>query len=401
MTLDPAGTLLTEPTRAVPIDHFSAVHLAAATARTLARRCGLPGALPDRAAVVASELASNIAKHASGGSLYLQPLGAGEGIEILAADRGPGMGELERCLADGYTTTNSLGAGLGAVSRIATSFTIRTRQGHGTLVCARLLAGLSGSGGSAGSGGFGESGVSGGPGVSGGSGGSASAADRPVGSLRLAAQGEEHCGDASAIATTEHGLTALAVDGLGHGAQAQEAAQLALRCFHRAPDAELPALLTATNRALRHSRGAAVGVLRLRGGEVLYCGVGNVRAVLLSADEVGHHLTGQPGVVGWNMPTPQVRRLAAPPGATAVLHTDGIDARWSRAPDPFLLRLPPPLLATALVHGYRRSRDDATVLVVRQPLGQPLGKQALGKQAVGKQSLSKQPFVEQPVQRPR
>ncbi|MFH8796588.1 SpoIIE family protein phosphatase [Streptomyces sp. NPDC017941] len=339
MTHDPSGAPLAEPTRAVPIDHFSAVHLAAATARTLARRCGLPGAMPDRAAVVASELASNIAKHASGGSLYLQPLTPGEGIEILAADRGPGMGELERCLADGYTTTNSLGAGLGAVSRIATSFTIRTRQHHGTLVCARLL--------------------------------SDPAAARPVGSLRLPAEGEEHCGDASATAMGENGLTAFVVDGLGHGAQAQEAAQLALRCFHRTPDAELPALLGATNRALRHSRGAAVGVLRLHDGDVLYCGVGNVRAVLLSADEVGPQLSGQPGVVGWNMPTPQVRRIAAPPGATAVLHTDGVDARWARAPDPFVLRLPPPLLATALVHGHRRSRDDATVLVVKQPLQRP------------------------------
>lgn len=342
MTPDPAGTLLTEPTRAVPIDHFSAVHLAAATARTLAARCGLPGAMPDRAAVVASELASNIAKHASGGSVYAQPLIAGEGIEILAADRGPGMAELERCLADGYTTTNSLGAGLGAVSRIATSFTIRTRQDHGTLVCARLLAEPSAGG-----------------------------ADRPIGSLRLPAQSEQHCGDALAVATTDRGLTAMAVDGLGHGTQAQEAAQLALRCFRRAPDAELPALLAATNRALRHSRGAAVGVLRLHDGDIHYCGVGNVRAVLLSADEIGHRLTGQPGVVGWNMPTPQVRRLTAPPGTTVVLHTDGVDTRWSRAPDHFLLRLPPPLLAAALVHGHRRSRDDATVLAVKPPSQRP------------------------------
>ncbi|WP_225987425.1 ATP-binding protein [Streptomyces spectabilis] len=334
----PARPVVAEPTRAVPIDHFSAVHLAAATARTLARRCGLPGALPDRAAVVASELASNIAKHATGGSVYLQALTHGEGLEITAVDRGPGMRELERCLTDGYTTTGTLGAGLGAISRIATTLAIRTRAGTGTLVCARLAP----------------------PGRT-------ADAERPLGSLCLPAEGERHCGDAVSFALTDRGLTALAVDGLGHGTEAEEAARAAVRCFHRGPDADLPDLLTAANRALRHSRGAAIGVLRLRDTAVDYCGVGNVRAVLLSPDDVGRRLSGQPGVVGWNMPPPQVRRLSAPAGTTAVLHTDGVDQRWSRDPEPFLLRLPPPLLVAALVHGFRRSRDDATAVAVKTP----------------------------------
>ncbi|QCX80675.1 Serine/threonine-protein kinase RsbT [Streptomyces sp. YIM 121038] len=352
-----ARPVLAEPTRAVPIDHFSAVHLAAATARTLARRCGLPGALPDRAAVVASELASNIAKHASGGSVYLQRLAHGEGLEIIVADRGPGMRELERCLTDGYTTTNTLGAGLGAIRRIATTLTIRTRAGTGTLVCARLAH----------------------PGRT-------TDAERPVGSLCLPAEGERHCGDAAAVAFTDRGPTALAVDGLGHGAEAEEAARAAVRCFHRLPDADLPDLFAAAHRALRHSRGAAIGVLRLRDDTVDYCGVGNVRVALLSPDDVVRRLSGQPGVVGWNMPPPQVRRLSVPAGTTAVLHTDGVDQRWARDPEPFLLRLPPPLLATALVHGFRHSRDDATAVAVKTPQPQP--------------SQPKTPRIETP-QRPR
>ncbi|WP_282791926.1 SpoIIE family protein phosphatase [Streptomyces sp. CC224B] len=335
----PPGGALPEPTRAVPIDHFSAVHLAAATARAVAERCGLPGALPDQAAVVASELASNIAKHATGGSLYLQPLTYGEGMEVIAVDRGPGMRELERCLTDGYTTTNTLGAGLGAIGRIATTLTIRTRSGTGTLVCARLAPR-----------------------------GRTADAERPLASLCLPADGEEHCGDAVAVALTDRGPTALVVDGLGHGSEAAEAARAAVRCFRRAPDADLPDLFTAANRALRHSRGAALAVLRLADTTASYCGVGNVRAVLLSPDDVTHQLTGQPGVVGWNMPPPQVRRLSTPAGTTAVLHTDGLDHRWSRAPEPFLLRLPPPLLAAALVHGFRSSRDDTTAVAVKTPL---------------------------------
>ncbi|WP_461028501.1 ATP-binding protein, partial [Streptomyces sparsus] len=197
-------TLSAAPTLQVRIDHVSAVPLAAAAARGLAQRCGLSGAMPHKAAVLASELATNVDKHATDGTLYLQALPLGGGLEITAVDRGPGMAELERCLTDGYTTTATLGSGLGAVRRIATDFTIRTEVGTGTLACARL-----------------------------------SLPDRPeaarqkVGSVCLPADREDDCGDACAVADTGTSTTALVVDGLGHGRQAAEAGQCAVRAFQR------------------------------------------------------------------------------------------------------------------------------------------------------------------------
>ncbi|WP_349345176.1 ATP-binding protein [Streptomyces rapamycinicus] len=132
----------TAPTVQVRVDHRSAVHLAAEAAREVARACGLPGALPDQAAVIASELATNLDKHANDGTLYVQPLPLGHGVEILAADRGPGMHDPERCLTDGYTTSGTLGVGLGAVKRMATHFQMRSADGThaGTWACARLTA---------------------------------------------------------------------------------------------------------------------------------------------------------------------------------------------------------------------------------------------------------------------
>ncbi|MFD7663775.1 SpoIIE family protein phosphatase [Streptomyces sp. NPDC059788] len=329
MTLPPAA----HPTAYVPVDHYSAVHLAAQTARSVAQRRGLQGALPDQAAVIASELGSNLAKHAVDGALYVQELPLGNGVEIIAADRGPGMREFRRCLADGYTTTETLGAGIGGVNRIATSFTVRTHEPGGTVACARLTPPED-----------------------------ADAGRRAIGSVCLPAEREEVSGDACAVAETGQGLTAIVVDGLGHGPPAAEAAQLALRTFARAPDQPLPALLTGLHRALRHSRGAAVGLLRLHAGRAQYCGIGNVRCVTLTQQDVRHRLTGQPGVVGLEMPHPVVRDLPWEPHFTALLHSDGIDHRWAHSPDPFLVRLPAPLLAAALMHGHRRSRDDATVL---------------------------------------
>ncbi|GAA1910118.1 SpoIIE family protein phosphatase [Streptomyces sodiiphilus] len=320
------------PTRSFRIDHDSAVHLAAAGARTLAQRCGLRGAMPERAAVVASELGSNLAKHAAGGILYLQPAPLGGGIEIAAADRGPGMAELERCLRDGYSTTGTLGSGLGAVRRIATDFTIRTERGTGTLACARLLA----------------------PGHP--------AARLDVGTVCLAADGETQCGDTCAVADTGASRTAVVIDALGHGAHAEEVARSGLTAFRRDPSMPLPELLSALHKALRRSRGAAVLLMRVHEGSAEFCGAGNVRCQIVSPDRVTHGPSGPPGIVGWKMPLPKVHRVPLTPGSVAVVHTDGIDPRWPGARRPFLHRLPPPLLALALAHGHRLSRDDATVL---------------------------------------
>lgn len=326
------------PTRQVRIDHYSAVHVAAETARAVATECALPGALPDQAAVVASELAGNIDKHARDGVLYIQPLPLGGGVEVLAADRGPGMAEVARCLTDGYTTTGTLGAGLGAVGRIATELAISSRADTGTVVCARLALPRQ-----------------------------REAARQPVGLVCLPAANQEECGDAALVHDVDAVRTALVVDGLGHGQEAAEAAQTALRSFRSAAEGALPEVMTALHRALRHTRGAAVALLRLRAGEAEYCGIGNVRMVALSPDGAHHRLTGQPGVVGWRMPAPRTHRVPLTEATTTALHTDGIDLRWAHTPPDHLLRLPAPLLAATVAHGYHLTRDDATVLVARAP----------------------------------
>jgi anti-sigma regulatory factor (Ser/Thr protein kinase) len=320
----------------IRVDHYSAVQLAASAARRTAVEQGLSGALPDRAAVLASELASNAARHAVSGSLYVQPLALRKGVEVLAVDRGPGMADPERCMTDGFSTGSSLGSGLGAVRRIADEFTLRSGNGTGTLVCARL----------------GEPGDA------------PAAGDPVVGAVRVPADGESSCGDSWGVAVTDGAHTALVVDGLGHGTAAAEAADLAVRTFHRDPARPLPELLRSMNRALRRSRGAAVALLRRAEDTMELSSVGNVRIVLLGHDGVRYRFGGQPGVVGWNMPEPRVQRMPAGPDVVPLLHSDGVDDRWTHSPSPFLTALPAPLLAAGLVHEHRRSRDDATVLTL-------------------------------------
>lgn len=317
----------------VPIDHVSAVHVAARTARTSALAVGLPPPMPDQAAVVASELASNINKHAWDGVVYVCPLLLGAGITITAVDRGPGMTDVDRCLTDGHTTTGTLGVGLGAVRRMTSDLAISSTP-EGTLVAARL---------------------------------------RPPGENRapeldhlvLPADGEDTCGDTVAAARTGDEMTLLVVDGLGHGAAATEAARFAERAFRREPAAPLPEVMIGIHRGIRHTRGAAVALLRVGAGLVSFCGIGNISTAVLTGTRT-HHLLSTPGVVGLRTERPAQQDVTAPPGSVVVAHSDGLDNRWLFGPP---RQLPARLLAPEIVRNHRRRHDDASVVIARVPEG--------------------------------
>lgn len=317
----------------VRMDHHSAVHLAATYARELGARYGLGGSLPDRASAVASELASNLDKHADDGAVYLQPLPLTRGLEICAVDRGPGMADVRRCLTDGYTTSGTLGTGLGAVRRIATDFRIRSQVPEGTVAVARIAP-------------------DGAPPLPG------------VGMVCLPAGGEDAYGDGCAVHEDGARHTAVVIDGLGHGEAAARASDRGLRTFHDHWDKPLPEIVGLMHQALRHTRGAAVGLLRVGPGEAEYCAVGNIRLCVLSVQEQHRRLDGRPGIVGWNLPTPHTRTVPLDRGQCAVLYSDGIEGRWARTPAPYLLRLPAELLPAALAQRHRRERDDATAVAL-------------------------------------
>ena len=66
-------------------------------------------------ALVASEVCTNLTKHAKQGEFFLRTVTQGQarGIEILALDRGPGMANVSRALQDSHSTAGSSGTGLG------------------------------------------------------------------------------------------------------------------------------------------------------------------------------------------------------------------------------------------------------------------------------------------------
>lgn len=83
-----------------------------------------------------SELARNVLVHAGKGIACIEEVQNGDrlGIRITFEDNGPGIPDLQRVLAGGYSTARSMGLGLSGSKRLVDEFTIDTTPGKGTTV---------------------------------------------------------------------------------------------------------------------------------------------------------------------------------------------------------------------------------------------------------------------------
>lgn len=304
----------------------------------------------ERVGVVAEEMAANLLRHAGTGDVILRMVGeASSGcVEILAVDKGPGIGDIRRAMRDpASASANAPANGLPGVRQAADLFDIYSPPGRGTAVVAHIGAFVCQGATCA----CGES-------ISRGT----------MGVVCVPVQGEEECGDRWAIEAIGGQQIVLLVDGLGHGPEAATAARAALAVFRDTPEDDPLLALRAMHVALHSTRGAAVSmtVLDTATRTAHFCGVGNVegRVVTLTANR---HMLPQNGIVGHNMPQLQSVQIPWPADGRLVMHSDGIASRWRLDHYPGLLARHPALLAGVLFRDCARARDDATVLVLRDP----------------------------------
>jgi serine/threonine-protein kinase RsbT len=87
----------------------------------------------------ASELSRNVWVHAHRGVSRIRVLRNGNkvGLELEFVDQGPGIADLDRALAGGFSTARSLGLGLSGTRRLVDDFKIDTAPGRGTKVVIR------------------------------------------------------------------------------------------------------------------------------------------------------------------------------------------------------------------------------------------------------------------------
>jgi len=306
----------------------------------MASQLGLNEKKSGDTAVVITEAARNAVVYGGGGQLLLSGIKSKNAtrMEIVALDRGPGIADLSRALQDGYSTGGTPGTGLGAIKRMAEVFDVFSNS-KGTAIFARIEQ--------------------------------PAEANPHKSSVELAGllspvAGEMACGDNLAWDINGDRCIVLAVDGLGHGLQAAEAADEAVRIF-RAHSSESPAnLITRLHDALKKTRGAAAAIAEVRplAGTVVYAGVGNISGTILS-HTLGRSLVSHNGTLGHVMSRVQEFKVDWPKDGILVMHSDGLQSRWDLSRYSGLLNRHPALIGGVLLRDFRRERDDASVLVLK------------------------------------
>jgi anti-sigma regulatory factor (Ser/Thr protein kinase) len=343
----------------VPVHDSTRVRDARVAAQGAAALAGLDEPRTAAAALVATELATNLLKHAGGGQLLVEAVAPPAGhpgalvVQIAALDHGPGLADGPAALMDGFSTAGSLGAGLGTCRRLADDFGLYGTPGRGTVALARI-------GREATSGSTGPRGAPGTPG----------AAVARAGGINVPYAGAEYSGDAWTWVRADDRLTLMLADGLGHGPEASRASTAAVDELRRVAHLPPAEVLRRLDGALRATRGAAVAVAQLdvRAGRLRFAGVGNIGARLRTRDG-WRPLLSHPGIVGTYRPA-TVPQTEVPWGADRllVLHSDGLPSRWVPPSDPGLLTADPAVTAAVTVRdassAARPVRDDTAVAVL-------------------------------------
>ncbi|MCC9166380.1 stage II sporulation protein E [Pontibacter harenae] len=301
--------------------------------------------------IVATEMISNLTKHtAKGGELLVRPLGKPTiGIELICLDNGPGMEDLPRMMEDGVSTAGTAGEGLGAIKRQSDVFDIFSQPEIGTIILSRIYK----------------------------------THKAPTlantnhmfenGCIIVPKPGEAFCGDGFAIIEKGYDLYLLAMDGLGHGVHAHEAAQQAVDVFCNNTESDPANMLRTIHNSIRRSRGA-VGFMAFINGKaqrIGYCGIGNIAGKLYtieggSASSSYKNIISYNGILGHNIPTSlNNQQLDWGRNKLLVMHSDGLKSRWDLSKYPGLHRHHASIIAAVLYKDNTRQTDDTLVMVCK------------------------------------
>jgi anti-sigma regulatory factor (Ser/Thr protein kinase)/serine/threonine protein phosphatase PrpC len=296
----------------------------------------------DEIGLVISELAGNLIRHASGGTILVSPAVAGErsGIEIQSLDNGPGIPDVEQAIADGYSTAGGLGLGLGTVNRIMDEFEIHSGHNGGAhIVCRRWRR--------------------------------TPAASLPYAGVAFGAATRSYRrlpenGDTFVFKQWDRNALAGVIDGLGHGPFAQRASQAARQYIEQHFDQPLDHIFRGTGRACRATRGVVMALARfdLAKEQLTVASVGNIEVRLVSSPQ-RFNLVVRRGIVGLNAPNPVPAEHPWTAETLLIMHSDGIGTHWDWNDFRELKSAPPAVIANRLLAKLGKTDDDATVIVAR------------------------------------
>ena len=309
----------------------------------LANEEGLDAACAANAGLIATEMATNLLKHAREGEIQiarLSPQGF-PGLDLLSIDRGPGILDLQKCFADGFSTAGTPGTGLGAVARNSGVFDAYSEHGKGTVIMSRIV-------------------------------GRGKRADNLedgliIGSAGRPVSGEEVSGDSWAVRESPQASFFIVADGLGHGVHAAQASQEAISAFRTSFETTPAAILQRVHRALRGTRGAAVAIAKVDRKErrIYYAGIGNISGLILGSAKA-QQMISHNGTAGHEALRFQEFVYPFPESAILIMHSDGLTTSWNLDAYPGIRRHHPAIIAATLYRDATRKRDDVCVVAAKE-----------------------------------
>lgn len=322
-------------TTALAIEDESQVGHARRVSQAMATQLGFSEVDAGRVAIVATELATNLLKHAQHGALHLRaiPAPTGSGIELIAVDRGPGF-DAARCIADGFSTGGTPGTGLGALTRQSQVFDIYS-DSRGSVVLAQLFPR------------------------------NVSACPLRFGVSQHSLKDDPACGDVWHLAVNGSQICALVIDGIGHGEDAERAGLAGAAAFAVAPFSDPTSSMQDMHQAMNGTRGGAVAIALYdaASSNLRFSGIGNIGACLITAEK-SRGLASHPGIVGSQFRKAQVFDYPVEESQLLIMYSDGLQSRWNLRDYPGLVHRHPSIISTLLHRDFCRGRDDVTVMVI-------------------------------------
>lgn len=128
--------MATESSGCLPLSSEHNIVASRQLVRTLCQQ--LKFSLVDQTKMVtaASELSRNTLVHGGGGQMRWELLerNGKRGLQLHFEDQGPGIGDLQLALTDGWTSGGGMGLGLPGSKRLVNDFEIHSEPGQGTRV---------------------------------------------------------------------------------------------------------------------------------------------------------------------------------------------------------------------------------------------------------------------------
>lgn len=324
----------------IPIYDEASVSSIRTRVRETGQRSNTTGEVIETTALIASELAHNHLSHASQGYLTVKPVEREgvKGLEVVAADLGPGIETPAAAILGEGKHTGSLGAGLAAVCRLADEVRFDNRIGEGLCVVARKFEAVA-------------------------------AASSEFAIMSKPYPGQPVSGDDAIVIPSQAGFVAAVADGLGHGPEAREASNRAVEVLRKNTQAGLDQIALSINSELSGTRGCAIGITRFQRQDAAleYVSAGDVQAQLYHWRDA-HFFTPMPFMLGVGQMKPQkirVERVTVQSRSVLVMFTDGLKSRTHLKGELEMLRQPPIAIAEHLLRTQSRPDDDALVCVIR------------------------------------